>query len=154
MGGAPSEDPLNSEIFHLPLEPLGPEESPAPKRGLPASYGTERLALLPRDPWWAFAYWEIDERRLKGNPLGELRLYFEETGELALSVPCDLGARRFYVKAPHAGRRYYAELGLKPTLDTFRPLLRSNAAALPHGQAAERGDLPVSSLELLGRKAG
>src|SRR5580765_2103925 len=26
---------------------------------LPAAYGVDRLVLVPRDPWWLFAFWEI-----------------------------------------------------------------------------------------------
>ncbi len=111
------------------------------------TYGEERLVLLPRDPWWLFAYWELG----RSGP-GELRLLFEETGELALSVPCDLGSRRFYLKAPHPGRRYIGVLGLKPQLDAFQPLLRSSAVELPHGQAADRGQPAPSSFELLAKR--
>src|SRR5688572_5579577 len=26
---------------------------------LPRAYGHDRIVLLPRDPWWAFTYWEV-----------------------------------------------------------------------------------------------
>lgn len=142
---------MHSETFHLPLESLGPEEYEPEGRPLPQAYGRERLVLLPRDPQWIFAYWELAPAlaRRQDPGLGELRLYFEETGELALAVPCDLRAGKFYIKAPHRGRRYFAELGLKPRADLFRPALRSRPVALPRGQPEDRGGPLPSSRELL-----
>ena len=41
-----------------------PEGRPAgggAEHTLPASYGSDRIVLMARDPYWAFAYWELTE---------------------------------------------------------------------------------------------
>src|ERR1700684_2130698 len=58
--------------------PSSPSHSPDPQKGkfaidaefssdgsgaLPESYGDNRIVILPRDPLWFFAYWELTQDR-------------------------------------------------------------------------------------------
>ncbi len=55
---------------HEPVEP--DDEEARPERdggfpgpdGLPRSYHTERMMLMPRDPEWLYVYWEIPRERV------------------------------------------------------------------------------------------
>ena len=52
-GSLPTSPPLT---FVTPEPPQAAFE-------LPASYGDDKIALLVRDPWWVYAYWEVTPER-------------------------------------------------------------------------------------------
>jgi hypothetical protein len=130
---------------------LGRTASPVVDREegeLPRSYGHDRVVLLPRDPWWAFAYWEVTPttrvqalRALGAEAEGArevLRVYdvtfITFTGDNAwLSVDVELppGADRWYVNLWRPGASFCAELGLRTPQGRFLPLARSNVIASP-----------------------
>jgi hypothetical protein len=115
---------------------------------LPRSYGHDRIVLLPRDPWWAFAYWEVSPSTrvqalralgLEAEGAREvLRVYdvsfITFTGDNAwLSVDIELppGADRWYVNLARPAASFCAELGLRTPQGRFLPLARSNIIAIP-----------------------
>jgi hypothetical protein len=115
---------------------------------LPRSYGRDRIVLLPRDPWWAFTYWEITPTtRVQGlRALGAeaegareiLRVYdvtfITFTGDNAwLSFDVDLptGADHWYLNVGRPAASFCVEIGLRTRGGRFLPLARSNTAATP-----------------------
>ena len=127
----------------------GAETLLEPGKPLPETYGDNRLVIMPRDPLWFFAYWELtpdrfdtlrdqvgDETWQKGQAV--LRVY-DVTGLegdvsnanrfFDVGISCD--ARRWYVNVPEAGRSYVADLGFKFPDGRFFSLLRSNRGPVP-----------------------
>jgi hypothetical protein len=146
-----------------PVEPTGPQEEveeakyylgplPAPRAGayvdredgeLPRAYGRDRIVLLPRDPWWVFAYWEVTPttritalRALGAEAEGArevLRVYdvtfITFTGDnawLSFDVEVTPGADRWYVNVGRPAASFCVELGLRTPAGRFLPFVRSN----------------------------
>lgn len=146
---------MNSEIFHLPLGPLGPEDAKAAgPSSLPKAYGEDTFILLPRDPNWIFAFWELSPKKAEEaakvskqpGATALIQLYFSKSGKPALEVPCDLKSLKFYLKAPISGESYYAELGVKHSGRPFSTLLKSNTVTLPYGYPADATRPPAPEI--------
>jgi hypothetical protein len=131
--------------------PLGRTPLPSLERGtgdLPWAYGEDRIALLARDPWWLFAYWELTPttrvRALRslgtdGEGAREvLRVhdvtFIRFTGDNAwhsFDLELPPGTESAYVNVGRPAASYCVELGLRTPAGRFLPLLRSNTAATP-----------------------
>lgn len=123
-----------------------PETSPLPKE-----YGVTRLALMPRDPLWMHAYWEVapytwDEvKRNFGESVSQgrtvLRLHAEHGSEKkSFDVDVNIAARSWYVAAPQTDGEWHAELGLVLPDGRFVLLAISNRMRLPAGRVSELTD--------------
>lgn len=130
---------------------------------LPYAYGHDRLVLLPRDPWWVFAYWEVTPA-VRGNALRSLgaeaegardvlRVYdvtfLTFTGANAwfsFDVELTPGADHWYVNVPRPAATYLAEIGLRTRADRFVPLVRSSTVSTP--RSAPSADTAVRWVEL------
>lgn len=88
---------------------------------LPEEYRQDRIALLVRDPWCVFAYWELTGAHADRVPqrhgptafaTGKWFVRLRRDGRLVLEEPAShpLGTRYFPAEAD---RRYQAEIGLK-----------------------------------------
>ncbi|HEY9700420.1 MAG TPA: DUF4912 domain-containing protein [Trichocoleus sp.] len=90
---------------------------------LPSGYGETHIVLLPRDPQWAYAYWDAPGehrealRRAGGRRLA-LRFYDITDIDLARQNPhslqqydCDEMTRDWYIPVPISDRDYIAEIG-------------------------------------------
>lgn len=76
---------------------------------LPAGYGESRIVLMPRDPQWAYAYWDIpsehkEELRRQGGARLALRFYDVTDIDINYRAPhslqqyeCDEMAREWYL---------------------------------------------------------
>lgn len=118
-------------------EPVA-ESKPEPDYGifadLPPRYASHRLALIARDPAWAFAYWDVDHHR--GSPLFEqgaqavLRLIDANDGRVLQSPRVHAESGRYYFRLPAADQRYQAVLvAVRDGAET--EVLRSNAVLAP-----------------------
>ncbi len=111
---------------------------------LPRSYGQDSLVLLPRDPRWLFAYWELREETVRrarvasamGKPM--LRVYdvtdIHFTGFNAhrqVDVDVKLETTNWYINVPEGGRLYLAEVGFLAKDGRFTPMARSNTIGVP-----------------------
>ncbi|WP_159783374.1 DUF4912 domain-containing protein [Sodalinema gerasimenkoae] len=92
---------------------------------LPEGYGESRIVLMPRDPQWAYCYWDItneqkeDLRRQGGQQLA-LRVYDATDIDLNYQAPhsiqeypCDELAREWYLPIPVSDRDYAVEIGYR-----------------------------------------
>lgn len=110
---------------------------------LPDGYGEARIVLLPRDPQWAYAYWDIPDadkeavRRQGGQQLS-LRIYDATDLNLDYQMPhtvqeyaCDEMAREWYLPIPLSDRSYVVEIGYRCNDGRWLMLARSSAIHVP-----------------------
>ena len=144
-GGAQAE--IEEAKFYLGPRPSPPSLERAPGE-LPRAYGRDRIVLLPRDPWWAFSYWEVTpttrlralrELGAEGEGAREvLRVYdvtfITFTGDnawLSFDIEIAPGTDYFYLNLSRSAASYLVEIGLRTPAGRFLPLARSNTITLP-----------------------
>ncbi|MEL6158294.1 MAG: DUF4912 domain-containing protein [Cyanobacteria bacterium J06554_11] len=105
---------------------------------LPGGYGESRIVLLPRDPQWAYAYWDIpndhkQELRNQGGNRLALRFYDVTDIDINYQSPhslqqyeCGELAREWYLPVPVSDRDYTVEVGY--ICDDGRWLMLSRSA--------------------------
>lgn len=110
---------------------------------LPGGYGESRIVLLPRDPQWAFAYWDVSnehktELRNQGGQQVALRLCdatdIDVNYQPAHSVqeyPCDELAREWNLPIPVSDRDYVIEIGYRTYDGRWLLLARSSPVRIP-----------------------
>jgi hypothetical protein len=110
---------------------------------LPEGYGESRIVLMPRDPQWAYAYWDIpnehkSELRNQGGQNLVLRLYDVTDIDLAHQSPhslqqfeCDELARDWYLPIPVSDRDYILEIGYLTDDGRWLMLARSQPVRIP-----------------------
>ncbi|WP_200816856.1 DUF4912 domain-containing protein [Planktothrix sp. PCC 11201] len=110
---------------------------------LPNGYGQSQIFLLPRDPNWAYAYWDIPNEhkehiRHQGGKHLLLRVYDVTAIDLDTQPPlstqeyeCDEMAREWHIPIPMSDRDYIAELGYLTLDGRWLVLVRSNHIHIP-----------------------
>ncbi|MDJ0897556.1 MAG: DUF4912 domain-containing protein [Xenococcus sp. MO_188.B8] len=110
---------------------------------LPGGYGQSRIVLLPRDPQWAYCYWDIpndhkEELRRQGGQQLALRLYDITDINLDYQAPhniqeylCDEMAREWYLPIPVSDRDYVVDIGYRCGDGRWLSLARSAAVRIP-----------------------
>ena len=128
--------------------PEEPQHSPAPQDGrVPRYYGEDKLALLVRDPWWLFAYWEVtpqknEEAAEQARRAGHrdwktvLRVYDITQGgpdkpDSFFDIELNFYTDNWYIDVGMPDRRWMAELGLRTVSGKFFTLVRSNSVWTP-----------------------
>ena len=110
---------------------------------LPAGYGDSRIVLMPRDPQWAYTYWDIsnehkeDLRRQGGQQLS-LRIYDVtdininyQSPHSIQEYPCDELAREWYLPMPVSDRDYVVDIGYRCPDGRWLILARSAPVRVP-----------------------
>jgi hypothetical protein len=110
---------------------------------LPDGYGETRIVLLPRDPQWAYAYWDIpnsrkEELRQQGGVRLALRFYDVTDINIEMQRPhslqqyeCDELAREWYLPIPVSDRDYIVEIGYVAFDGRWLMLARSAPVRIP-----------------------
>ncbi|AIE74834.1 MULTISPECIES: DUF4912 domain-containing protein [unclassified Synechocystis] len=110
---------------------------------LPGGYGESRITLMPRDPQWAYAYWDIpkehkDALRSQGGQQLALRLYDVTDLDWQTSSPhsvqeylCDELAREWYLPIPVSDRDYALDIGYRTFDGRWLTLARSTPIRIP-----------------------
>ena len=110
---------------------------------LPDGYGESRIMLLPRDPQWAYAYWDIpsehkEELRRQGGQQLALRIYDVTDIDINSQAPhsvqeylCDEMAREWYLPIPVSDREYVADIGYRCADGRWLVLARSANVSIP-----------------------
>lgn len=110
---------------------------------LPGGYGESRIVLMPRDPQWAYAYWDIpmehkEDLRRQGGARLALRFYDVTDIDLSYQAPhslqqyeCDEMARDWYLPIPVSDRDYVAEIGYLCNDGRWLALARSLPVHIP-----------------------
>jgi len=110
---------------------------------LPDGYGDSRIVLMPRDPQWAYAYWDTpsvhkEALRNQGGERLALRLYDVTDVDLSHQSPhsmqqfdCDELAREWYLQLPISDRDYRVEIGYLAGDGRWLVLATSNTVRIP-----------------------
>ncbi len=110
---------------------------------LPNGYGESRVVLMPRDPEWAYTYWDISndrkqELRRQGGQQLALRIYDVTDVNLEIQsphsiqeYPCDELAREWYVPIPVSDRDYAIDIGYRCADGRWLILARSAEVRVP-----------------------
>jgi len=139
-----------------PLRPLSgsvprPEPAPAPREPLaapfvdwghplPLSYGLDRIVALARDPFWIFAYWELEGPRRKAlaaesgqSDLAQAQWLLRVRNLTALSqkqVPISADSYNWYLRVDD-GCEYEIDLGVLSRTGRFIVAVTSNRTSTP-----------------------
>ena len=135
-----------------------PEPVPVPEpEELPSEYGTDRIVLLVRDPYWIHVYWEVSRDTLlkaKADLKEEwetarsiLRVY-DVTGidfdghnaESYFDIEIGGGTNNWYINTGVPNRTYCVDIGLLSGSGRFIMLARSNRATTPRDAPSEVSD--------------
>ncbi|MEB3212315.1 MAG: DUF4912 domain-containing protein, partial [Leptolyngbyaceae bacterium] len=110
---------------------------------LPDGYGESRVVLMPRDPQWAYVYWDVpnehrEELRRQGGSRLALRFYDVTAINLDYQRPhsvqqyeCDELAREWYLPVPVSDRDYAVEIGYLANDGRWLLLARSAPVRIP-----------------------
>lgn len=110
---------------------------------LPDGYGESRIMLMPRDPQWAYAYWDVpnerkEELRNQGGQQLALRIYDVTDIDINNQAPhsvqeylCDEMAREWYLPIPVSDRDYVADIGYRCADGRWLVLARSASVTIP-----------------------
>ncbi|AFZ37073.1 Rho termination factor domain protein [Stanieria cyanosphaera PCC 7437] len=110
---------------------------------LPGGYGESRIVLMPRDPQWAYTYWDVpndhkEELRRQGGQQIALRLYDVTDISLEYQAPhsvqeylCDELAREWYLPLPVSDRDYVIDIGYRCADGRWLVLARSVPVRVP-----------------------
>lgn len=131
---------------------LGQSDIPAPATlvavddglmDLPDGYGESRIMLMPRDPQWAFVYWDIpNEHKAIARAQGGIQLALRicDVTDISLDYqrphsvqeyPCDELAREWYLPIPVSDRDYVAEIGYRCADGRWVLMTRSTPVRIP-----------------------
>jgi uncharacterized protein len=110
---------------------------------LPAGYGESRIVLMPRDPQWAYTYWDVpnehkEELRRQGGQQLALRIYdvtdmnidFQSPHSIQ-EYPSDELAREWYLPVPVSDRDYVIDIGYRCADGRWLVLARSARVHIP-----------------------
>ncbi|MEH2287394.1 DUF4912 domain-containing protein [Nostoc sp.] len=110
---------------------------------LPSGYGESRIVLLPRDPQWAYTYWDIPdehkkELRRQGGQQLALRIYDVTDIDIEYQsphsiqeYPADELAREWYIPVPVSDRDYVIDIGYRAADGRWLVLARSSRVHIP-----------------------
>jgi uncharacterized protein len=110
---------------------------------LPDGYGESCIVLMPRDPQWAYAYWDVpndhkEELRRQGGQQLAIRIYDVTDVNLDHQAPhsvqeylCDEMAREWYLPIPVSDRDYVADIGYRCADGRWLVLARSATVSIP-----------------------
>jgi hypothetical protein len=116
-------------------------EAQLPKAFRPT--GSTRVVFLPRDPQWAYVFWQIDQQDLKAAQVAGAR---ELVLRLADVTGCEVGsahphalqevvvdatASEWFLAVPLSGRDYRVELGFRKATGGWISLAFSSLARMP-----------------------
>jgi hypothetical protein len=138
-------DPLSGQqaVQNFPKE--------EPRYNLPSRYYDDKIVLLPRDPWWAYTYWDITENRINevisAAPIYErenlkwvIRVYdvtcvpnFDGTNAVSFfDIDINYEANSWYLNVNQPERDWCVEIGLKNPMGKFFAIARSNMIKTPY----------------------
>jgi hypothetical protein len=125
-----------------PVECAGSEIYPIADR-----YNQKKIVFMVRDPHWAFAYWELDNKAYDTNPDNEegaqliLRVYEAgSTQHPCFDIPIQFSDTSWYIYLPNQDCSYILDLGIVSQTG-YLSLARSNTIHTPReGSVGSQGD--------------
>lgn len=122
---------------------------------IPARYGETKIVILPRDPSWMFAYWEVveDVVRKYENDKWVLRVYdvtgvdFDGTNANSyFDIEINRAADNWYINLPQINRSWICDIGVIKD-GKFILIARSNVVHMPRGSVSHLTDEQWGILE-------
>lgn len=116
---------------------------------IPTGYGDDRIVLMVKDPWWLYAYWEIQpgteraaRRVLAPHEVAGLQSIlrvYDVTGRefpaqpahASFDIPLSGLATNWYIQVDAPNRSFIVEIGLLTNGGRFILLARSNRVTTP-----------------------
>jgi hypothetical protein len=141
-----AQEEVEAAKFNLGQENLSYGELASVDEGLqdlPDGYGESRIVLMPRDPLWAYVYWDVanehkEKLRSQGGQQLALRVY--DVTSLSLDsqrphnmqeYPCNELARDWYLPIPVSDRDYLVEIGYRCADGRWLVLAQSTSVRIP-----------------------
>ena len=124
----------------------GLEERTGHPLELPETYGTDRVVLLVRDPYWLHVYWEVTPASIQRvrSQIGDLwnghrwllRMYAYPqpgtgSGNSHFDIELNAAARNWYTQVPSPDCGYEAAVGILTRDGAFYPFAKSNRVRTP-----------------------
>lgn len=121
---------------------------------LPEAYEHPSITLMPRDPHWIYAFWDVSEFAMKQakeqiGPLfkkskftirvhdaSEISTSLKKTS-LSFDIDIDPKAQGWYVNSSRDNMAYYADFGVRTPRGDFYPIARSNTVLTPRASEGE-----------------
>ena len=116
---------------------------------LPEFYGEDKIVLMPKNPKWAYVYWEITPERVErakyefgdyivNNSVPTIRVYdvsmvnFDGSNSNSyFDIELEDGIKEWFIGGLNPNATYVTDYGLKTNGGTFITLLRSEPTATP-----------------------
>ncbi len=111
------------------VEDLPAGEMMAIEEELPASYGKNRLVLLPVEPYLLYAYWQLAADPAPSS--GDRAVLRFHGASRPFDVDVDLASGKSYVNLWSYGKLYQADLGFRGQDGAFVSLAQSNSVQTP-----------------------
>jgi len=112
----------------------------------PSGYGDNRIVIMVRDPYWIYAYWEINGKRLS-EIRAELGYKFDQSKQILriyetanwtfFDIYVSGGSRNWYINVGRPNTSYCVDIGYLTPDGTFICAARSNLVTTPRDRMSE-----------------
>jgi len=113
---------------------------------LPQGYGDNRITIMVRDPYWIYAYWELNGKRI-GEIRGELSEKFEQSRLILriydtgnwnfFDIGVSSGAQNWYINVGRPNTSFCVDIGFLTPDGTFIAAARSNIVMTPRDRMSD-----------------
>ena len=153
-GDEPAALPMGGPGQKYVLGPVPPTGHSGSEEGeLPAAYGTKKLMLIPRDPHWLYAHWDLtNEQQRRYNALSSdrhlvIRVYRDEiAGEPVTEIHVHPESRHWFIHVVRAETKYVAELGYYSPRSGWEAISVSAPASTPSDSESSDRSLEFATL--------
>ena len=143
-GDEPAALPVSGPGQKYALGPVPPTGHSGSEEGeLPEAYGTRKLMLLPRDPHWLYAHWDLtneQQRRYNASSTDRhlvIRVYRDAVaGQPATEIHVHPESRHWFIHVVQAETKYVAELGYYNAGGRWVAITVSGTASTPSETAS------------------
>jgi hypothetical protein len=152
----PPEEKSDAGFFSLSAEPVvanaaGETISPeAAAAGLPSTYGSQALYLMPRDPHSLFAYWDIDWAAAFGDePPRDRKVHLRVAtagGVEETSLEVEPMAGSCYVDVAAGGVTYVGEIGYHEPAGVWHAVAASLPVTTPPDSVAADAEVDFATV--------
>jgi hypothetical protein len=143
-----------------PVEVPDPPPAPAPaafepeSAALPESYGTGKLYLIPRDPHWLYAHWDIpSEQQRQYNQLSAsnhllVRVQSDAAEAPAKEIHVHPESRHWFVHVDAAATAYGAQLGYYQADGQWQTVASASPASTPPEMASPNKAVQFATIDV------
>lgn len=119
------------------------------KSYVPDRYNDTKIVLMPKDPYWIYAYWDINDEQqniVQAFGHGHWALKINHISQCAMTndafyIDVDQPTGNWYVYVNRPDSRFTAEIGFMTSNGVFVSLAQSNAVYTPRDRASDNFNL-------------